>query len=345
MTIIAPQETLMYAEAAESADVVEHQLVANAELMRSLGSRLRADRPSGVITYARGSSDSAATFAKYVIETRAGVLTTSAAPSVASLYGGKLDVRGLVAIAISQSGRSPDILSAVAAAKKAGALTLALINAEGSPLGDLADVVIPLRAGAEHSVAATKSYVASLAAVLHLAAEWSRDGDLAEALHGAPALLRGAWRCDWSPLVECLRETRGLYVIGRGPGLAIAQEAALKFKETCRLHAEAFSAAEVRHGPMALVGPDFPLLVFRQSDESGQGVDELVREVVDHGAPVFIAGGEVDGAITLPVPAAHELIEPMLQIEALYRAASELAAARGLDPDRPRHLKKVTETL
>src|SRR5205814_9755256 len=176
-------------------------------------------------------------------------------------------------------------------------------------------------------------------------AEWSGDEDLADAVHATPDLLRQAWSCDWSPLVDRLRETRGLYVIGRGPGLAIAQEAALKFKETCRLHAEAFSAAEVRHGPMALVGPDFPLLVFRQSDESGRGVDELVREVVDLGVPVFIAGGDVSGAVSLPVPVAHELIEPMLQIEALYRAASQLATARGLDPDRSRQLKKVTENL
>jgi glucosamine--fructose-6-phosphate aminotransferase (isomerizing) len=296
------------------------------------------------MTYARGSSDSAATFAKYVIETRAGVLTTSAAPSVASLYGGTLDVRGLVALAISQSGRSPDILAAVAAARNAGALTVAMVNAEESPLADLTDITIPLRAGAEQSVAATKSYVASLSAVLHLVSEWSSDDGLSTALRSAPSLLRQAWNCDWSALIRCLRDARGLYVIGRGPGLAIAQEAALKFKETCRLHAEAFSAAEVRHGPMALVGPDFPILVFRQSDQSAEGVEELVREVVDHGAPVFIAGREVAGATALPIPSAHGLIEPMLQVEALYRAAVELSVARGLDPDRPPHLKKVTET-
>lgn len=345
MTSIAAEDTLMFAEAAESAAVVERQLAANAGLMRSLAERFRSEPPRGVVTYARGSSDSAATFAKYVIETRAGVLTTSAAPSIASLYGSALDAHGLVAIAISQSGRSPDILAAIAAAKEAGALTLALVNAQGSPLEKLSDVVVPLHAGNERSVAATKSYIASLAAVLHLAAEWSEDPDLSDALQGAPMLLREAWSSSWSPLVRSLKDARGLYVIGRGPGLAIAQEGALKLKETCRLHAEAFSAAEVRHGPMALVGPDFPLLVFRQSDESAEGVEELVRDVVDHGAPVFIVGGAVAGATALPIPTAHELIEPMLQIEALYRAACELAILRGLDPDRPPHLKKVTETI
>ena len=345
MTSVAPQDTLMFAEAAESAAVVERQVAANAEVMRALAQRLRDQAPRGIMTYARGSSDSAATFAKYVFETRVGILTTSAAPSVASLYRGVLDARGLVAMAISQSGRSPDILTAVQAAKNAGALSLALVNDEDSPLAKLSDVLVPLHAGAERSVAATKSYLASLAAVLHLAAEWSKDSDVIGALHEAPELLRRAWECDWSPLVECLHAARGLYVIGRGPGLGVAQEAALKLKETCRLHAEAFSAAEVRHGPMALVGPDFPLLVFRQSDETAEGVEEFVREAVSHGAPVFIAGAAVDGSFPLPIPRAHELIEPMLQVEALYRAANQLALARGFDPDRPPHLKKVTETV
>jgi glucosamine--fructose-6-phosphate aminotransferase (isomerizing) len=335
----------MFAEAAEAPDVVARQLAANAGLVRGLADRLQSQPPRGVVTYARGSSDHAATFAKYVIETRAGVLTTSAAPSIASVYGDAPDLRDMLALVISQSGKSPDILASAEAAKTAGAFSVALVNAEGSPLSGLCDMTVPLYAGAEQSVAATKSYIASLSAVLHLVAGWSDDENLATALQGAPDLLREAWRCDWSPLVERLIDARGLYVIGRGPGLAIAQEAALKFKETCRIHAEAFSAAEVRHGPMALVGRDFPLLVFRQSDQTAEGVDELVRDVLDHGAPVFVAGGKVAGAQTLPIPSAHGLIEPLLQIQALYRAANALSLQRGLDPDRPPHLKKVTETL
>lgn len=345
MTTGRPHETRMFAEAAEAPDAVARQLAANSDLVRGLAERLRAEPPRGVVTYARGSSDHAATFAKYVIETRAGVLTTSAAPSVSSVYGDTPDLSGMLALAISQSGRSPDILASTGRAKGAGAFTVAMVNAEGSPLGNQSDLTIPLLAGPEQSVAATKSYIASLSAVLHLVAEWTGDDELADALHAAPELLREAWHCDWSPLVGALANARGLYVIGRGPGLGIAQEAALKFKETCRIHAEAFSAAEVRHGPMALVGRDFPLLVFRQSDETGEGVDELVRDVLQHGAQVFVAGGGVDGAEILPIPSAHELIEPLLQIQALYRAANALSLLRGLDPDRPPHLKKVTETL
>ncbi|MCH8615873.1 SIS domain-containing protein [Sphingomonas sp. SM33] len=345
MSIRHVQETRMFAEAAEAPAVVARQFLENGDLVRSLGERLRAEPPRGVITYARGSSDHAATFAKYVVETRAGVLTTSAAPSVSSVYGDTLDVRDMLALAISQSGRSPDILAALDRAKAGHAFTVAMVNAEGSPLSEQCDLTIPLRAGVEESVAATKSYIASLAAILHLVAAWNGDQDLLGALNGAPTLLEEAWSSDWEPLVECLAHADGLYVIGRGPGLGVAQEAALKLKETCRVHAEAFSAAEVRHGPMALVGRDFPVLVLRQPDETGELVDRLVRDMVGHGAPVFVAGGAVAGAHSLPVPTSHELIAPLLQIQAFYRAANALSLRRGLDPDQPMHLKKVTETL
>lgn len=335
----------MFAEAGEAAEAVRLQLAANDALIRAAAERLRANPPRAAITYARGSSDHAATFAKYLIEMRARVLTSSAAPSVASVYAAAPDLADTVAIAISQSGRSPDVVTALAAARNAGAYVLGFVNQLSSPLAEQCDVPIPLHAGTEQSVAATKSFICSLSALLHLVTEWSGDAQLADALRDAPALLREAWRCDWAPLVDCLEHATGLYVIGRGPGFGIAQEAALKFKETCALHAEAFSAAEVRHGPMALVGPDFPLLVFRQSDQSAAGVDELVRDVLERGGRVFLIGGQAEGAVTLVNPAAHPLIEPLLQIQTFYRAVNELSVRRGLDPDRPPHLKKVTETL
>jgi glucosamine--fructose-6-phosphate aminotransferase (isomerizing) len=164
-------------------------------------------------------------------------------------------------------------------------------------------------------------------------------------LETAPEMLREAWLCDWSPLVDLLASARSLFVIGRGPGFGVAQEAALKLKETCQIQAEPFSAAEVRHGPIALVGPDFPVLVFRQSDETAAGIDEFIHDVRERGAPVFVVGGKSPGAIGLPVPSAHPLVEPILQIAAFYRAANAVSVARGLDPDRPPHLSKVTETL
>lgn len=335
----------MHAEAAEAAAVVARQLAANGDRVAALGAVLRAEPPRGVITCARGSSDHAATFAKYLIETRAGRLTTSISPSVASVYGSAIDAQGTLVISISQSGKSPDIVAAAEAAKRSGARLVAMVNEETSPLAEAADVLLPLRAGPERSVAATKSYIASLSAIAHLVASWTGDEAMLEALHDAPRLLQAAWQADWNAMVEALVDARGLYVIGRGLGFGIAQEAALKFKETCGLHAEAFSAAEVRHGPMALVGPDFPLLVFRQSDETGEGTDAFVADMVRQGNRVLVAGAEAAPEVRLPTPAAHAAIEPLLQIQAFYRAVNALSIRRGLDPDRPPHLAKVTETL
>jgi glucosamine--fructose-6-phosphate aminotransferase (isomerizing) len=335
----------MFAEAGEAAAVVAAQRATNADRFAALGQRLRANPPAAVLTCARGSSDHAATFAKYLIETHLGVVTASLAPSVASVYGASPRAANALCLAISQSGKSPDLLATVRAAKEAGAYCAALVNVADSPLAGLADAFVPLLAGPELSVAATKSYIASLAAIIDLVAVWSEDAELAKALAAAPALLRQAWEADWSPMVERLHDARGLYVIGRGIGLGIAQEAALKFKETSGLHAEAFSAAEVKHGPMALVGPGFPLLVFRQSDETESSIDDLVAEVVARGGEVLVAGPSAKGAITLPSIAAHAAIEPMLQIQSFYRAVNALSVARGFNPDKPPYLAKVTETV
>jgi glutamine---fructose-6-phosphate transaminase (isomerizing) len=343
--MIAPESTRMFAEASEAGAVVAAQLAANENAISALADRLRAAPPDAVLTCARGSSDHAATFAKYLIETRLGIVTASQAPSVASVYRTPSRPGHALCLAISQSGQSPDIIATVEAAQKAGAYAVALLNREDSPLGRCADAVIPLCAGDERSVAATKSYIAALAGLVHLVAAWSDDDTLRTALSAAPDQLERAWEADWSILVERLRGASGLYVIGRGLGLGIAQEAALKFKETCGLHAEAFSAAEVRHGPLALAGPGFPLLVFSQSDEIEGSVGDLVADVVARGGEVLTTGPRIPGTVALASESAHPAIEPMLQIQSFYRAVNALAIARGRDPDAPRHLSKVTETV
>ena len=340
-----PARSLMFAEAGAAADAVAAQLAANRDTVAAIAAALREAPPRAVMTFARGSSDHAATFARYLIETKCGIPTGSTAPSVASLYGAASHAENMLCLAISQSGRSPDLLAGVEAAKRGGARILALVNDTSSPLAAAADHLLPLGAGPERSVAATKSFIASLAALTALTAAWAEDAALGAALAEAPALLARAWASDWSPLVAGLARARGLYVVGRGLGLGIAQEAALKLKETCGLHAEPFSAAEVRHGPMALVGPGFPMLVFRQSDETEDSVDRLIRDVVACGAEVFVAGEAPAGATALATIGQHPAIEPMLQIQSFYRAAVALSAGRGFDPDRPPHLAKVTETL
>jgi glucosamine--fructose-6-phosphate aminotransferase (isomerizing) len=340
----------MFLEAGQASQVVATQLGANAARAEAIGRRLRAQPPRAVVTCARGSSDHAATFAKYLIETRAGVLTSSAALSVSSVYAAAQGLDGALYLAISQSGKSPDLLAAVQAAKAAGAFTIALVNDTASPLAALADEVLPLHAGPELSVAATKSYIAALAAIVQLVAAWTQDAALTTALSSLPAALAEAWTLDWTPAVERLRLARNLYVLGRGVGFGVAQEAALKFKETCGLHAEAFSAAEVLHGPMALVKEGFPALIFAQNDESRDSVDAMARGLAERGAEVLLAGAGdhsalIGGAGVLPALAAHPVIEPILMIQSFYRMANALSVARGYDPDSPPHLNKVTETV
>jgi len=337
--------TRLFREAAEAASVVERQLDANRTLVADLAERIRKLSPRAVVTCARGSSDHAATYAKYLVETRTGLLASSAAPSVSSIYASRANLEGVLFLAISQSGASPDLLAAVAAAKKAGACVIALVNDDQSPLSRAAHHTVPLRAGVETSVAATKSYIASLAAIVHLVASWTEDDELAQGLAKAPAQLAQAWQSDWSAAIAPLRGAESLYVVGRGLGLGIAQEAALKLKETCGLHAEAFSAAELRHGPLALVRRGFPVLVFAQHDETHGGVVDLAAELARGGAAVLLAGGSGPGALSLPTQAASPVIEPLLMIQSFYRLVDGLAAARGRDPDHPPHLSKVTATL
>lgn len=332
----------MFAEAAEAPAVVAAQLARNARLVATLASSLRARPPRAVVTIARGSSDNAATYARYLLETRLGVLTASAPPSVNSVYGATPDMADTLVLAISQSGRSPDLLAAAEAAASTGARVVALVNEEKSPLAELSALTIPLSAGTERSVAATKSFIAALSAVGQLVAYWSEDDELKAALDALPATLESAWALDWSSALPPLARAEHLYVVGRGAGLAVAQEAALKLKETCGLHAEAFSAAEIRHGPMALVGAGFPVLAFVPSDESRAGVEESVSSLRARGASVLTVGVGKDG---LPMVECHPLLVPLAQTQALYRMVDALAALRGHDPDAPPHLAKVTETL
>ena len=342
---LTPESTRMFLEAGQASQVVATQLEANAARVEAIAARLRASPPRAVVTCARGSSDHAATFAKYLIETRVGVLTSSAGLSVSSVYAAPQAMEGVLYLAISQSGKSPDLLASVRAAKAAGAFTLALVNDETSPLALLVDEVLPLHAGPELSVAATKSYIAALSAITHLVAAWTGDADLADGLVALPAGLAKAWALDWTSAVERLKPARNLYVLGRGVGFGVAQEAALKFKETCGLHAEAFSAAEVLHGPMALVKAGFPVLVFAQNDESRDSVDAMTAGLAARDAEVLLARAGETGEGALPALAAHPAIEPILMIQSFYRMANALSVARGYDPDSPPHLNKVTETV
>jgi glucosamine--fructose-6-phosphate aminotransferase (isomerizing) len=334
-------ESQMFREASTAPAVVEQQRAANNAAVTHIAATLRARPPSLVATCARGSSAHAATFARTLIEVHARVRSVEQSLSMISVYGVAPRAPSTFCLAISQSGMSPDIVAAATAFGRAGALTVAMVNDASSPLADAVSAVIPLQSGPEISVAATKSFIASLAASVDLVSAWMADNRLSDALAAAPAALDGAWQAGWPELVSALRSADGVFVLGRGYGLAVAREAALKLKETCGLRAEAFSTAEFRHGPMAMAAAGTPIVVFRQPDATASGVDALVADLRHIGATVLVAGA----SFPLPAAAIAPEITPMVQIQAFYRAAAELAVERGFDADRPAHLAKITETV
>lgn len=337
--------TLMFAEAGETAGAVARQFDRNKDAFARAGEKLREIDPHLVFTCARGSSDHAGVYGKYLIETRLGIPVSPCGPSVSSLYGSALRAKGTACLAISQSGKSPDLLASVKALKDAGAYVIAFVNAEDSPLAGLADTVLPLSAGPEKSVAATKSYLTSLAGLARLVAEWSADSTLKSALDQLPELFTQAWDLDWSPAADALTPATSTFVLGRGIGYGCAREAALKLKETSSLHAEAYSAAEVLHGPAALIKDGYPVLSLSQNDATRNSTRQVLDRLTGYGAQVFSAGIEGPGITTLPTIGADPAIEPLLMIQSFYRMANTLSILRGFHPDAPPHLAKVTETV
>lgn len=310
------------------------------------GAALRERNPDMLVTIARGSSDHAATFIKYAVELLAGIPVASVGPSISSIYGRELRLPNAAAIAISQSGKSPDIVAMAASARRNGALTFALTNTPDSPLAAGADHTIAFRSGVEQSVAATKTYVASVVAGLSLLGNWLEDKALLAALDSLPQVLEQAVNTDWSPLLGALDKHQSLYVLGRGPAFAIASEAALKFKETCSIHAEAYSAAEVIHGPARIVERHFPVLVLAARDAAEASVAEVAERLAGQGARVFITSVNTHAAERLPFAASgHPITDALALIATFYGFVEALSRRRGFDPDHPPYLNKVTQTV
>ena len=338
-------EVRMAAEIREAPDAVARQAGGLREPLAELVARLARKPPQVVVTCARGSSAHAATFGKHLIERHLGIPVAAAAPNVATVYGRQLKLQDQLFLAVSQSGRSDDLVEQASVAKAAGALTVALVNAMDSPLARASDIVLPMAAGPELSVAATKTFIASLSALLRLTARWTGDRALDAALDRLPERLAAATALDWSPALDSLTDTISLITIGRGPTLAIAREASLKLKETCNLHAEAFSGAEFMHGPVTLVSDEYPILLFMPSDAAATGLRALADNLRSKGAALYAAepGDVAPGRLPALAPD-HPETDAVCLIQSFYGMAVRLAGLRGIDVDRPRHLKKVTRT-
>jgi glucosamine--fructose-6-phosphate aminotransferase (isomerizing) len=335
----------MLKEARSAGSHVAEQLARDQARYAELGRWLRTAPPSGIVTVARGSSDHAANYCAYLTMARLGHIVASLPMSLVTLNKAPLIARDALAIAISQSGQSPDVIEPIRYFRDGGATTVALVNDAESPLAQTAEWTLPLHAGAELSVAATKSFIASLVAGALFAGHWQDDAGFLHALESLPDSLQQAADSDWSKAVDILAPAKNIMVVGRGIGFPLALEAALKFKETSAIQAEAFSGAEIKHGPMALINEGYPLLMFATRGPTQAGMLQLAAEMRQRGAKVLLAAPEdiVERDLTLPTAVTPDL-DPIVAIQAFYVMAAQLSVARGMDPDKPRHLSKVTRT-
>jgi glucosamine--fructose-6-phosphate aminotransferase (isomerizing) len=337
--------THMRREIAEIPEAAARLLNGGGKALEAAGKGIRDLDPSFVISVARGSSDHAASFLKYAVELTAGIPVASVGPSVASIYGANLRLAGSLCLTISQSGKEPRHRRHGGAGQGRRRADRGADQHAGSPLARASDYPIDILAGPERSVAATKTFVNSALAGLVLMAHCTDDADLLAALRRLPEQFRQAIDCDWMEIAAALEDAPSLFILGRGPSYAIASEAALKFKETCGMHAEAYSAAEVMHGPLALVGPGFPVLALAARDASEASVAETSDALAAKGAAVFATSRRTAQARMLPhVATGHPLTDPLPLIVSFYAFVEAFARRRGLDPDQPRNLRKVTET-
>jgi glucosamine--fructose-6-phosphate aminotransferase (isomerizing) len=327
---------LMAAEIAEQPTVLERLLRDGGAECAAARAAIERYRPRFAVLAARGTSDHAALYAKYLIEVRRGLPAGLASPSAMTVYGARPVMRDVLFVAVSQSGESPDLVEATEAARAGGALTVAVTNTADSPLAAAAAHHVAVHAGPERAVAATKTYTCELLALHQLLV-----GDDAAAVPDAAARTLGAAERAYAAAARYLRVDR-LVTTGRGFSYPTAREGALKLMETSYLAAQAFSGADLLHGPMAMLGPDVPVLAVTTP---GRGATALAP-VVDRLRAADVDVLQVGPADGLPVATdgVDETLAPILEILPLQQLAWRLALDRGGDPDRPRGLSKVTET-
>jgi glucosamine--fructose-6-phosphate aminotransferase (isomerizing) len=300
---------------------------------------------AGTIVLARGSSDHAGAYGRYLIELTSRRPVALAAPSLHTLYGAEVDCSGYLAVAVSQSGRTPEIVTTLERMQAAGAAGLAVTNDADSPLAGAAAAALALGAGEERAVPATKTVTATLAAFAMIAGALGPapfDGD---ALGRVPGWVEEVL-ADAAPaqrVAEGLAECTRLVAVGRGLLYGAALEAALKLKETTMLSAEGFSSADLRHGPIAVVEHGFPVLAFLADGPAHADMADLVRGLRGRGAQVFVAAQDPGADLSLPA-AMPEALVPIAAVVRAQQVALALARLKGLDADRPAGLSKVTVT-
>jgi glucosamine--fructose-6-phosphate aminotransferase (isomerizing) len=342
--------SLVRDEIAAQADAVARVLADPAGAIATAAAAIARRRPRFAVIAARGSSDNAARYAQHVLGRLCGLPVALATPSLHTVYGARVRYEDAVVLGISQSGESPDVVAVLRAAREQGCITVALTNDAGSPLAAAASHVVALQAGVEASVAATKTYTTSLAAVAALAAAVAGDAERVRELTAVPAALaRQLERSDGlDAAARAAAGWRRLAVIGRGANYATAFEAALKIKELAGVAAEPASPADFLHGPVAMLDRGFPLLAILPGGPAGAAVRDVLAAARERAADVTVIaadGEDVDpGARVLTCERGPEWLSPICAVVPAQLLAVGAAEQRGFDVDHPAGLHKVTRT-
>lgn len=336
----------MLTEAKEAQDRVRAQFSQDESIYEKLGAELRRRNPNFVCTIARGSSDHGATYASYLFPLCTGKIVASLPPSLTTVLRAPLDLKNQFALAVSQSGGSPDLLASLKAAKEKGAITAALVNNTNSPLAREAEWLLPQHAGEEKSIAATKTVLCTFSAIARLAAHWADDKKFLAALNELPDLMGSAYDSGFAANESVFANVSHVYVLSRGLGLSAAMETALKLKEVGGLQAEAFSTAEVRHGPKEIVNEKFLVVALALPGSGEEDVLSAAKELQQQGARVFTVGAKAHQPNLVLPTFSDSRIAPIVALQAVYPWLTKASKFLGRDPDRPRVLKeKVVQTI
>ncbi len=343
--------TQMWLEISEQPKVLENCMKQNQKTIEAIVAKLKERDIRHVIIAARGTSDHAAVYAKYIIEIKLGIPVALAAPSVFTLYNKSLSMENSLVIGISQSGKAADVLEVLRSAKTQGAPTIAVTNHEDSPLAQEAEFHLFCAAGLEKSVAATKTFTSEIYLMARLVALWSEDEAFKKELSEVPGLLtktiEGAGQIESK--VERYRFMSECFVMARGVNYAVALESALKIQETTYVRAKAYATSDFHHGPFAMIDDHMPVIIYAPKGESLKDMNEMIQKLKNAGADLLIVSNDADtlalGDCTIEIPdVTNDLITPFINVVVGQMFACNLSLLRGLNPDAPRGLSKVTIT-
>lgn len=338
----------MMQEILSAPNLIQNQIKSNDSVYQEIAKILQRNKWNFSATIARGSSDHCSSFFSYLLGLKTNIFCGSLPPSLLSIHESAISFNNSLVFGVSQSGASPDIIKALEQSKKMGANTISFINEKESKLEQISNYTIPLGAGLEESVPATKSFLSTLTAMVSLVAKWCNDSELSYSLEKLPEALSKSFEIDFEPLLKECQNIEKMIILGRGLGYGIASEASLKINETCKIQTSPYSAVEFKHGPITLVNKGDPVIVFISDGKEKASILDMCRNLVSYGAKVFTIGASepISGTISIRTNSVgNSIVDLITAIGAFYPFAEKLSNSRGLNPDMPEHLKKVTKTL